>query len=259
VDRVRGRRAWLPLLLLCSRAVADPADPYSLPYPDRPIVLPCGVTELDVSADFRTQVVTEVDAMGNETTERTGFADDWNTYIGVGHTFRNVEVSLALGLRTQAAVAIDTFAFPTRIEVGGAFMTPQKDGHYNHSQWLNAQHRFSVLPGRLSIGAGVTATVTEARFMVDAMTVEGGVLSAHAGASAYVQLGWRLSMSAGVGVGAPLWESEGIPTQVAVGVATYLVLALRKWDFYVGGNLNDVTRSGPSTFFTFGVKKRWGL
>jgi hypothetical protein len=47
--------------------------------------------------------------------------------------------------------------------------------------------------------------------------------------------------------------------QVSLGVQAFVLHALRKWDFYVGGALNNLTDDFVSTYFTFGFTKRWGL
>jgi hypothetical protein len=261
---VVGRWLLISLLLAGSSAHAqEPSetapDPFPAALPDRPLVLPCGATELEISEELRTYVQTTTDMMGNVTRERSGFFDDRTPDLRVSHSFRNVEVLAFIGLRAGIEIAVDTFGIPRVVKVGAAFSNVQRDGRYNHSQYANIQQKLLVVPGRLSIVSGATVSMTEALGYVDAEQVEGGIVSASLGASAYAQLAGPFAASVGAGVGAPLWQSEGFRGHADLSVDAYLHLAWRRWDVYAGGNLFDVTRPGPSTFLSAGFKKRWGL
>lgn len=266
---MRGGRRLLVVVLAWSPAYAQEPDApppstavhesYPTALPDRPLVLPCGATELEISEELYTYVQSMTDMNGNMTRERIGFADDYNLDIRASHAFRNVEVMAFLDQRAGATVSIDTFTIPSTISVGAAFTGPQKDDRYNHSQFAAASHKLVLVPGRFSISGGARVSVTETRGIVDMMDVEGGIVRAGAGATGYVQLGWRFAAQGGASFSAPLWQTDGFEAKATLEVSAFLLVALRRWDFYVGGALGDITRSEPSTYFTFGFKKRWGV
>jgi hypothetical protein len=251
-----GRTVALVALVTATHARADE---FPAAIAERPLVLPCGTTQLNVSWESRTYVEAMTDGMGNVSEKRIGFFDDVTPDFRLAHTFRNVEVEAFLGERTGVNISIDTFSIPGEVYVGAAFSNVQLDGRYNHSQYAGVINKFRLVPERLAIHAGASVAVGEALGILDGMSVEGGIVTVSAGASVYVQLGWRFAASAGLGTGAPLWQTDGFRAHGHLDASTYFYLGLRRWDVYVGGNLFDITRSDPATFFTLGVKKRWGV
>lgn len=233
---------------------------YSIAIPDRPLVLPAGATELEISYEFRTYVVKVIDQMGNVFYRRTGFADDRTPDFRVAHALGPFELSAGLGELARVQIKYDTKAAPGEVYVGAGFSAVQNNGSYHHNQYAGALHKIVLMPGRLSVVGGASLRLYEQLAYVDSMSVEGEAVTADASAVAYVQVWQRFAISTGVGAGARLWESEafgGDKTSLSPFLYTYL--GLYKWDFYVGGNLFNVTHGRPSTFFTFGFKKRWGL
>jgi hypothetical protein len=225
-------------------------------------VLTPGATTFEFSYGFNTHVETIDDMMGNITHERTGFADDRTPELGVSHAFGRFEVGAFIDNEVmRATLDVDTRAIPGTVYFNANFSW-FTDGTYRHSQEVGAHHQIVVAPGRLSIRAGAVVRVWEARLNVvgmPSMQEKGTMITASAGAGPAVQLGGPFAMHGAFFVGAPLWQSQDYGGRVALGANTFLLLALRKWDFYVGGALNDITRAYPSTYFTLGFRKRWGL
>ena len=81
------------------------------------------------------------------------------------------------------------------------------------------------------------------------------MLGVNSGAGATIQLPALFALSAGSYAGVPFSQSPDFGAKIALGVQAFFYYALRKWDFYVGGSLTDITRR-PSTYFTFGFEKR---
>ncbi|HEY5923469.1 MAG TPA: hypothetical protein VIV11_17435, partial [Kofleriaceae bacterium] len=247
-----------------SVAIAPPAakpDRYPSNFAERPLQLPSGATELGVSEEFRTYVSAIADEMGNVRFERNGFAEDRVFEVGLTHAFGPLQVEGHLGRNSSVHLAFDTHAMPSQVFVTAVFGPFYSDNRYAHHQAAGVRHKVVLVPSRLALVGAATAVLNERRDVDSAsMTeTEGYSLSAGAGAAAHVQLWWRFALSTGLNGSIPIAHSEPYNPVAAINVGVYTYLALRKWDFYVGGNLFDVTRGHPSTFFTFGLNKRWGL
>ena len=212
-------------------------------------------------------MVPVADRMGNIVYERIGFADDRNLDIQVAHAFGRFEATAVVvgGAGDDAlggSIAFDTRSVPARVYVASRFSLPRDNGSYFHGQTLGATHKLVLVPGRLSLQPNAGVTINEIRRVNgtnSTLNRDGFIASAGVFLFAYVQIAWRFALSSGGSVRFPLAQSDGFDSKPSLMLGSYLVLGLPKWDFYVGGNLYDCTRPDPETFFTFGIRARWGL
>jgi hypothetical protein len=244
---------------IAAPAPATKTDRFPVAMPDRPLVLPAGATELELSYGFVTRVEAVADVMGNVMYERTGFADDYTPELRVSHAFGRFEVGGFIDNEVmRATLDVDTGAIPEVVAIAASFIY-YTDGRYSYTQSLAARHQVVLVPGRFAVSGGASVYLNERKATVDAMTREGYVVGGNVGVRATVQLPARFAFQCGPYVGGPFRQSPDFEVQVALGVQGHVFYALRKWDFYIGGALNNITSDFVSTYFTLGFRKRWGL
>ena len=197
--------------------------------------------------------------MGNVMYERTGFADDRTPELRVSHAFGRFEVGGFIDNEViRATLDVDTGAIPEAVGIVASFIH-YTDGRYSYTQSLAARHQVVLVPGRFAVSGGVSGYLNERKTTVDAMTREGYVVGGNVGVRATVQLPAQFAVHCGPYVSGPFKQSPDFGVQAALGVQGFLFYALRRWDFYVGGALNNITDDFVSTYFTLGFKKRWGI
>jgi hypothetical protein len=158
----------------------------------------------------------------------------------------------------RATLDIATGTIPEAVQIVTSFIY-YTDGRYSYTQSLAARHRIVLVPGRIAVSGGVSVYLNERKATIDAMTREGYVVGGNVGGSATVQLPAQFAFQCGPYVGGPFKQSPDFDVKVRLGVEGFVFYALRKWDFYVGGALNNITSEFVSTYFTLGFQKRWGL
>jgi hypothetical protein len=231
--------------LLCGVRIAA-ADDYPVELVDRPVVLPDGATALDVSWDFRTYVQNGM---------RTGVTDNTDPDLSISHAIGPVWAGIGVAHDGYAWVDVD-LGGPALL-FGGTFSAPQPDDSYRYSQHAAVIYKGMIVPGTLAAYGSATAYLAE--LGGPPMQPSGHVISIdpRAGLELQIDPHWALTLASELFV--PVQHSSALSERVALEVTAQALFAIRRWDFYLGGSLYDVTRSGPSTFVSLGFTKRWGI
>jgi hypothetical protein len=244
-------------VLVARVASAEPTE-YPLAITDRPLVLPPGVTELDIAEQFRTYVQDVVDAMGNTTRDRTAFASHRTPELALGHSFGGVQVTGGLGEVADLSVDIDTKSIPGVFGIGFSDHWVRGAG-YDYSQSFGVGHKLVVSPGQFAIFGGSAVSLNERTIMPDPATLSPThTIGVSGRVTGEAQLTSRLGVYATVGAWAPVHQSSSLHSTAQLNTGVTLLFAFRRWDLFTGFSLGDVTRD-PATYFAFGFAHRWGL
>jgi hypothetical protein len=217
------------------------------------------MTVFDPSYQFRTHVKRYTDASGVVSYRRTGFADDRTPDFSVSHAFGPVDVGVGLGVlaRVHASTSIPTL--PIAVSVGAGFGAPQPDHRYYDNQYVSILYKRMLVPHRLALFASAAAYLAEVReYDTTGALAEGIATAANGGVSGELQLSRHWCVVGRVNGAAPLYKTAAFDVHAGLSTGASVLLGFRKWDFFVDGNLDDITRR-PATFLNIGFAKRWGL
>ena len=245
-------------------APAEPVDPawaYPIEVADRPQLLPFGVFQLDFSLDRSSYIQDVVDANGNTT----------KVVTSSGHT-HDADLTLEVGVGTveiNARVVNDLAQLGAGVDIGfgvvsAAFQYYQQQSYrpYDYGQVISYSYRYVAIPKLLRLDASAAVRLEEYSLVSTAdatiVPVSGSILSAGVGAAATVQLARRVALSAGGSVGGPVAYSAGLVSERGPELGAYAALQLcsHRWDLYLQGGADDVTRIALP-YAAVGFLHRW--
>lgn len=220
------RRVLALVVVLAVEGSAGADEDYPITMVDRPIVMPCGMTTLDVAVDFSQR-------------------EPWMFDLAVAHTFRSVELRARLVGPSISASALIALGDPRRVLTLSArthFSAPPVYRYYV-GESLGYGQRYVVVPHWFSIGGGVSVSALHrALEMPTATDGAGSYLSAGGGAGADLQLTRSVDVSAGAGLGVPLAHSHSVPAaELTTSAHAQLAYAFQRWDFYAWVEVVNLT------------------
>jgi hypothetical protein len=233
-----------------------PPRRYPFEIADRPLVLPPGVTELDVSFERRTFVNTKPDKYGYVMPGRTSSS---TPDVAISHAFSRAELGLGVGQLGYAWIGFDTRAVPERVSFSLAFSSPHSDGSYAAAQTFAVSHKLWREPGHAAL-IGMAAIETEEVGVIDpnGALVTGEVLAAGSGLTLRAQATQKFALWFSGTAVLPVVSSFPVELDAVLSGSTGLVIAFDSWDIFATGGLGNVTQN-VVTYLSLGFRKRWGL
>lgn len=244
----RRRLGLLAALIFSARAHADDRV-YPLAITDRPILLPTGVTELDVSVNFPTYV---------DNGHVTGLTDHVTSNFGLTHAFDDWELGAGIGRFASLGASIDTHAVPAVITLSAVFSAPQLDHSYYREQDASIAQKWFVRPRQLAFFMRAGVALAELDEQNSMRIAPSHVIGSYASALCEVQLGRRLGLYLGANGAVPLTHSETIDVGTGFGASADLLVAFQRWDVSTSSAIFE-TRGHLLPSLYFGVAHRWGL
>ncbi len=234
-------------------ASADPGYPEAIT--ERPLVLPDGITQLEISETLPTYWQPVV-SNGRMTTQITRLGDYHDTDVSLARGIGPVEAGVDAGRLLSAWLHLDTRSVPSELTFGASTNGPQPDGRTFNEQHMGIGEKLHLVPGRYALYAGAGVELVEIGELVNDVVQHGHTISVTAAITAEVQLSPRLGMYAGVSGGASTGSSNLVFLHNAIGASTTWLYAIGHWDF-VGemavGGLPDT----PLFAISLGLAHRW--
>jgi hypothetical protein len=236
-------------------ALAD----YPTTFVDRPVLIDCGMTVLDLVEVFPTFVVPVHDRLDRVSLDTTSLGRNHDLAATFQHRWGPIEVTL------HSANSVANLQLATNVGDGAVRVSISDFGSrefgavHSYEPFVEYSRKLIAEPGRLAFVGNVALDLFEVT------DNRGGghdareqVLSVFVGAGAHVQLTPRWALDIGGHVTPPLAHSSGIHPFTDIGAGVEAIVNFRHWDVFA--ELDVVDLAGfPRPVFAIGAEYRWGV